>query len=143
MEFNGVDPTRVKMEVMTVNPYAPPPRKISFGAKLASALGGFFGPVGMALTPFFPPAAAVGLLSYGAKSMGDRSIAMQQQQVYMDQQAAAARGPLQVRYFGYEQPRGMIQPVSGGMAAGAPMTDEVMNVMFLREQSFGALIHSQ
>lgn len=141
MDFAGIDPTRVKMEVMTVNPYAPPPRKISFGAKLASALGGFLGPVGMASSIFFPPAAAIGLFAYGAKSMGDRSMAAQQQQIAMEQAQAAARGPLQVQYFGYEAPRPGFQPVAQGIGYGPPpgMNDEVLNVMFLRDESFSAM----
>ncbi len=139
MDFNGVDPTRVKMEVMTVNPYAPPPRKISFGAKLASAMGGILGPLGLASSIYFPPAALIGLGAYGAKRMADRSIAMQGQSIAMEQAQASAQGPLQVQYYGYDNPRGGIQQVSHQVGASPVASDQVMNVIFLRDQSFQAM----
>lgn len=125
MNFNGIDPTRVRMELRTVNPYAPAElKKPPFLLRLASALSGVAGAGTLAASAFMPALAPVGLLTYGLRNIFSRKIAQHNQQAYALQQAQTPKGPLTMSYVGYEE----------GSQSG-----RALDIMMLREQSFGDL----
>jgi hypothetical protein len=141
--FNGVQPSIMKLEVRHVDPNAPKVRKVSAGAKFASALGSFLGPVASAAGFFFPPMFAVGAAAYGMKNVAQQSIAKQQAFINTEQQAAAARrGPQAISYMGYDSGPAHMQSVSTAHPGVAPGQDPVMNILFLRQEASQQMIHT-
>lgn len=145
--FNGVDPNIMRMEVRHVNYNQPPkPRKLSFGARLASAVGGFLGPIGLAAGLFFPPAAIGGLAAYGLKAKADQALNQQKAYINAEQQMYAPKGPQATEFIGFNDPVSQggpqIQQVAGGPPRKGVGEDEMMNVLFLRHNAADHQIHN-
>ena len=145
--FNVVHPDIARPEMRFVNYNQPSkPRKRSFGARLASAVGGLLGPIGMAAGIFFPPAAIAGAAAYGLKASADRALAQQSAYIQAEQQMHAPRGPQTTEVLGFhgsaEQQGLGIQQVVGGPQRAAVGQDQVYNVLFLRHQAADQQIHN-
>ncbi len=140
--FNGVNPSIMKLEVRYANMNQPPTRKVSGGAKFARALGSFLGPVASVAGFFFPPMFAVGAAAYGMKNMAQTSI--NRQQAFINAEQSAAPQPQQIQFVGYEGAGAPahIQTASHGAIGGPVRNDEMMNVLFLRNQASEQMIHT-
>lgn len=137
-----IDPNIMRLEVRYANLNQPPKRKISGGAKFARALGSFLGPVGMAASFFFPPMAIAGMAAYGLRNQAQRAINQQQTFIQAERAAYGSGGPQQVQYFGYQNQGGSYQPVGTGAMGVSPAQDQVMNILFLRNEASDQVIHS-
>ncbi len=143
MAFNGVNPSIMRLEVRTVDPYAPPKRKVSAGAKFANALGSFLGPTLSVAGVFFPPLLPAGMAAYGMKGMAGNAIAKQQAFIQAEKQMAAQQGPRQISYMGYQDHPAQMHSVSTMHPGVAPVRqDRVMDVLFLRQEASNQMIHS-
>ena len=145
--FSGVHPDITRTEMRFVNYNQPPKaRKPSFGARLASAVGGLLGPIGMAAGIFFPPAAIAGAAAYGLKARADQALAQQNAYIQAEQQMYAPRGPQTTEVLGYHAPAEQaglgIQQVVGGPQRAAVGEDQVYNVLFLRHQAADQQVHN-
>jgi hypothetical protein len=140
--LNGVNPSMMKLEVRYVDPNRPPVRKVSGGAKFASALGSFLGPVASVAGFFFPPMFAVGAAAYGMKNVASQSIARQQAFINAEQSAHQSKGPQMISYMGYESDSVHMRPVSTSHPGVAPGQDPVMNILFQRQKASQQMIQT-
>lgn len=127
MNFTTVDPNRIKLEARTYNPFEPKPPKRSFFGGIMKALGAIAGPVGFAMTPFFPPAAIMGAAGYGLHGLG----------THLQNKAAAqnAANPVvanPVYYFPGIQP-------GGSGASPAMYNNDVMNILTQKQGSMNEM----
>lgn len=141
--FNGVQPSIMKLEVRYVDPNRPPVRKVSGGAKFASALGGVLGPLASAAGFFFPPLFAVGAAAYGMQRVAQTNIAQQQAFIGAEQQSYAQKmGPQMISYMGYEDHPVHMKSVSASHPGVAPGQDPMMDILFLKQGVSDQMIHS-
>ncbi len=143
--LNGVNPSIMRTEVRFVDPTRPKIKKIGAGAKFASALGSFLGPVASIAGIFFPPAFAIGAAAYGMKGLAQQSI-MRQQAANAQQQASyqAQQGQQTISFMGYEGGQAPIRPAAGGGLMGhrPPQADPMMDILFMRQEATQQMINT-
>ncbi|MDO8461919.1 MAG: hypothetical protein Q7S98_03550 [Deltaproteobacteria bacterium] len=141
MNFNGVDPNRVKFESKVYDLSPPPPRKGFFGS-FFRGLGAIASPVGFAAAPFFPPAAIAGFAGAGMYTMGAHA-----QQKHMEKQVLQNNPPQPMAPVypgfspaGYSGSGYIARPAGGVQAPVAGAVDtEAMSVLNLKQETMNVM----
>jgi len=132
-ELNGVNINTMKLEYRLVDYDRKPALKPPRGARFARVMGSILGPLGLAASVFFPPAAIGGLAAYGMKRQAETAIAQHHAYSAAERAQTQSRGPKQVQFVGFEATRPMGQPGGRGIASPAAYPrDAVTDILFSR-----------
>lgn len=139
MDFQGVRPDLVKFEMRqaTGTPaWAKEIKKPGFFGRLMSGMGRIVGAVAAPLSFMFPPAALAAAGMYGVAAVGDQV----QYKAYEKAFASAQQRDLQnVSFPGLDLGNMGIQPASHAIS---PQDEQIMNVLFARDQASLAMAHA-
>lgn len=127
MDFKAVKPDLVRYEMRVAqgqDPFAIHQKKPGGFGRFLSSVGRFFGAVAAPFSIFFPPAMIGALGMYGLGQMGDQI----QAKAYMN----AAQKGANAQTIAYP---GMEDTMGGPQAAMSPMQQDVLNVLYARNDA--------
>lgn len=140
MEFSPVRPDLIKYEMRYAGGVAPWEREVrrpgAFG-RFLSGIGHFLGAVSMPLSILFPPAAIAAAGMYGVGGIGDQ---VQHRAYSRAMESQAKRQNVNVTFPGLDLGGATgLKPASASMEGISARDQEIMNLLFSRDASLGAM----
>lgn len=139
MDFQGVRPDLVKFEMRqaTGTPaWAKEIKKPGFFGRLLSGMGRIVGATAAPLSFLFPPAALAAAGMYGVSALGDQ---MQYRAYEKAMHSASQRSLENVSFPGLDLGNIGIQPAAHAVS---PQDEQIMNVLFARDQASLQMAHA-